>query len=240
MYGSPLRAFIRRVGRRWLAWRYRRFDPDNQPEREVKVAGLRLRVLPQVFNPSLHFTSDFFAGYIRQAVTQGNTVLDVGTGSGVLALAAAQSGARRVVAVDINPAAVACARANANVYGLSSTVDVRLGDMFQPVAGDLFDIVVCNPPYLRGEARTMAGRAYWGGASLEWLARFGEQLHEVLHPGGFCLLSIGDAADLAAIRDILSRAGWTVETAAQRNIVVEAIYIFRLTEASTGEPHPLP
>jgi release factor glutamine methyltransferase len=229
-----LRSAARRVGRRWLAWRFRHFDPDNEPERDARVAGLKLRVLPDVFNPALHFTSSFFARYLKESgmVRPHTSVLDLGTGSGVLAIAAALSGAGSVVAVDINPAAVECARRNSKRYGLDKVITVRQGNMFEPVAGERFDLVVCNPPYLRGEPQSVAGYAYWGGANLEWLARFGQLLHAHLNPGGVAILSIGDVADLEVILGILSGCGWQVEEAARRDMLFEIIHLFRLTEDS--------
>jgi SAM-dependent methyltransferase len=74
------------------------------------------------------------------------SALDVGTGSGVQALELAQH-ADRVVAVDVNPRAVAFARFNAALNGCDN-VDVRVGDLFEPVAGERFDTIVSNPPYV--------------------------------------------------------------------------------------------
>src|SRR5689334_23436899 len=110
-----------RVLKRALNWRYRHFRPGSEPERWVRVAGLRLRVLPEVFNPALHFTSGFFAETLRRPglIPPGGAVLDLGTGSGIAAIAAAQAGAGRVVAVDSNPEAVRCARGNVRRYGLA-------------------------------------------------------------------------------------------------------------------------
>lgn len=228
---GPLRSVARRIGRRWLAWRFRNFDPDREPAREARVAGLKLRVLPEVFNPSLHFTSSFFARYLKErgVITSNTSVLDLGTGSGVLAIAAALSGAGSVVAVDINPAAVDCACLNVKRYGLDKVIQVREGDMFEPLVGERFDLVVCNPPYLRGEPQSVAGYAYWGGASLGWLERFGNRLHDHLHRDGVCILSIGDAADLQEILGILSKCGWQVEEVARRDMLFEIIHLFQLT-----------
>jgi release factor glutamine methyltransferase len=80
-------------------------------------------------------------------VREGERVLELGTGCGLLAILAAKVGAR-VVATDINPAALGCARANAVAHGVADRIDFRLGDLFQPVAGELFTLVIFNPPYL--------------------------------------------------------------------------------------------
>ena len=76
----------------------------------------------------------------------GRRVLDICTGSGVVAIAAAQLGARSVTAVDISPRAVRCARVNAERAGV--TVDARLGDVIDAAHLAPYDVVVSNPPYV--------------------------------------------------------------------------------------------
>jgi methylase of polypeptide subunit release factors len=100
--------------------------------------------------------------------------------------------------------------------------------MFEPVEGERFDLVLCNPPYLRGEPQSPAGYAYWGGDNLEWLARFAAQLHGRLSPGGVAMLSIGDVADLYGIIEILQLSGWRVDEVARRDMLFEIIHLFRL------------
>lgn len=73
-------------------------------------------------------------------------VLDVCTGSGVVAIAAAQLGARSVSAVDISPRAIRCVQDNARRAGV--TVDARVGNAAGPVHGAPYDVVVANPPYV--------------------------------------------------------------------------------------------
>jgi release factor glutamine methyltransferase len=79
----------------------------------------------------------------------GAHVLDLCTGSGALAIYAAQAGAERVVAVDLAPRAVLNASINALING--AQVEVRRGDLFEPVAGERFDVIVSNPPYIPAE-----------------------------------------------------------------------------------------
>jgi release factor glutamine methyltransferase len=76
----------------------------------------------------------------------GRTVLDVGTGTGALAIAAARAGAAMVTAIDLSARSVITAWLNSRLHGVS--VSVRCGDLFAPVAGRRFDLVVTNPPYV--------------------------------------------------------------------------------------------
>jgi methylase of polypeptide subunit release factors len=88
--------------------------------------------------------------------------LDVGTGSGIHALRAA-SHARTVVATDVNPRALEFTRLNAALNGLAN-IETRLGSLFEPVAGETFDLVTCNAPYVVSPERRWAYRDAGGTA----------------------------------------------------------------------------
>src|SRR5262245_58107428 len=71
--------------------------------RLARAAGFRLIVRPTVFHPRCFITSEFFASFIGRLDLSGKRVADVGTGSGILGLAAARAGAAHITAVDVNP-----------------------------------------------------------------------------------------------------------------------------------------
>jgi len=77
----------------------------------------------------------------------GERVLELGTGVGLAAVIAAKRGCR-VIATDVVPAAVACARENALLNGVGELVEVRLGDCYDPVPGASFDLICSNPPQM--------------------------------------------------------------------------------------------
>jgi release factor glutamine methyltransferase len=222
---------LRRAGKYWLAWKYRSFSPDAGSAGYVRVAGLTLLVNRTVFNPRLHFSSRFFAEYIQRGgvVSRTDRVLDVGTGSGLLAISAALAGAGQVTAVDLNPAAVLAARANAGMYALAARVRVVQGDMFEPVTGERFDLIVCNPPYLRGEPTSPGLLAYMAGDDFGWLRKFSQGAAGHLNPGGRCLLVLADSTDLAAVLGIFRQSGWRVRPIAERDLIVEHMFIIELS-----------
>jgi release factor glutamine methyltransferase len=95
---------------------------------------------------------------------RGRDVLDVGTGTGVLALTASRAGARSVTAVDLSLRSAVATWLNCRIH--RAPVTVRRGDLFEPVRGRRFDLVVANPPYVPsrgGPARHRAGRCWDGG-----------------------------------------------------------------------------
>jgi len=150
----PLAVVDRALGKDMRAWLVQAGILDE----DVGVVRARLRMV--VADGVFIWSDDVAAG--REAVmTPGPTTadlidllpvklsgsfLDVGTGPGTLALVAARRGADRVVATDISERAVALTRFNAAFNGL--TVDVRAGDLLAPVAGERFDWVMSQPPYV--------------------------------------------------------------------------------------------
>lgn len=109
------------------------------------IGGKSLLILPQVLHPVLFRTGWFLAECLdERLVPRGSVVLDMGTGSGVGAIFAAQW-ARRVVAVDVNLAAVRCARINALLNEVEEALEVCLGDLFTLVQGQ---------PYIRWSRKT--------------------------------------------------------------------------------------
>jgi release factor glutamine methyltransferase len=105
------------------------------------------------------------AGVVRDGgYAKGRHVLDVGTGSGALALAAARAGAASVTAVDLSWRSVAATWLNCRLR--LAPVTVRRGDLFDPVEGRRFDMIVANPPYVPAETVTLPRRGIarcWDG-----------------------------------------------------------------------------
>jgi ribosomal protein L11 methyltransferase len=95
----------------------------------------------QAFGTGHHETTTGCLGALQEVPLQGRSVLDVGTGTGVLALAAARLGAARAVAVDIDPIAVDTAASNAQRNDIA--LDCRLGSV-EAAADEIFDVVVAN------------------------------------------------------------------------------------------------
>ena len=95
------------------------------------------------FGTGLHPTTRLCLEALEQQVRPGMRVLDVGTGSGILALAAARLGAASVLALDISSVAVEAAQGNVRANGLEEQITVRLGSV-EEVAGERYDLVVAN------------------------------------------------------------------------------------------------
>jgi SAM-dependent methyltransferase len=179
----------------------------------VHVPALGAPVHPHhgVFAPVRGEYAELVGAALARRDLAGRLAFDVGTGTGVLAFLAARRGAR-VVATDVEPRAVACARENAERLGLADRVEVRLADGFPDGRADL---VLCNPPWVPADAHTPLERAVYDPGG-RFLAGFLDGLPAHLAPGGEAMLVVSDLAVRLGLRtegeieDAASRAGLAV------------------------------
>jgi release factor glutamine methyltransferase len=150
---------------------------------------MRVITLPGVFRPRPD--SWMLARHLCAQLRPGARVLDLCTGSGAIAVAAAQCGAGAVTAIDVSRRSVATVRINARLNGVS--VRALRGDLFGPVPGERFDHIVANPPYLpaedddlptRGPARAIDA----GADGRVLLDRICAEAPAHLRPGGTVML----------------------------------------------------
>lgn len=176
-----------------------------------------------VFDPRLFFSTSVLARELRWLPLHGRSVLDVGTGSGALALFAASLGAR-ATALDINPAAVDTTSTNATANGLA--VEAVQSDLWSALDERRFDLAVVNPPYFRRDPTTISEHAFYAGASFDYFARFFAGLGAHLAEGGRCLMVLGGHCDLRAITAIAANHGWALEAhrTAYRRLAPQVVY----------------
>lgn len=216
-----------------LHWRYRLFQRKSQAHVVLeRIDGVPVLVAPGVLNPRLMRTGEFFATQLSSHLpADGAEVLDMGTGSGVCALFAARH-ARSVVGVDINPAAVRCAHINALMNGMEDKIEVLQGDLFAPVAGRRFDIVLFNPPFVRGTPRSDADRAW---RSTDVAERFAADLGAHLKPSGFALLLLSTYGDASWFVSQLRQRDFALRAVAEREYINEQLTLLRVDAGRLGK-----
>ncbi len=152
-------------------------------------------------------TSKFFASFLGSLDLAGKRVADVGTESGIFALAAARAGAANVVAIDINPNAVAAAAENAHANGLGKRVMAVGSDLLSALTPrPLFDVIVSSPPSFAGEPRDVADRAWYAGPNYTDVASLFHEARDRLAPGGCLYVLFSTDSDLEQLGDLISDA----------------------------------
>jgi release factor glutamine methyltransferase len=199
-----------------LLERRRRGEPIQYITGETEFYGLPFRVTPEVLIPRPE-TEHLVEKVIELAARfEQPRIVDVGTGSGAIAVALAHEWLSAVItAIDLSSSALAIARENAK----RNEVDLRFldGDLLAPVAGECFEIVVSNPPYVpSGDRATLSVEVreyepalalFAGDDGLDVYCRLIPAAFGALVPGGYVALEIGYGQS-KAITELLAKAGF--------------------------------
>lgn len=175
-----------------LIWYYTAEDVKRGHPSRVLAHSKEFLIGPAVKAPTVN--SIFLLEHAE--VHAGEEVLDMGTGSGIHAVFAAEK-AGRVVATDIYPPAVENARFNADYHGVADKIDFRVGDLFGPLKADeKFDVVYFNIAYPFGEATLDRWHLH---------ERFFAQVKKHLKPHGRIYYQVGFVRNIPYIHDMLER-----------------------------------
>ncbi|HEY1258097.1 MAG TPA: 50S ribosomal protein L11 methyltransferase [Stellaceae bacterium] len=193
------------------------------------AAGFRLQVRPSVFHPGYFISSECFAEFIGRLDLRGRRVADIGTGSGILALAAARAGATHVIAADINPNAALTATENARANGYGDRISAVCSDLFSAVAPrPVFDVILSSPPKHAGEPRDLADRGWHAGPHYRDIAALFDEAHARLKPDGRCYVMVSSDSDLDLFDRLIDRAGFHKRIAHEYSILIESFIIYEL------------
>jgi ribosomal protein L11 methyltransferase len=201
---------VTRIGKRFVikpTWR------DYVPQSDDIVIELDPGM---AFGTGLHPTTQMCLGALERHMHAGDRVLDLGTGSGILAIAAAKLGAAACLATDVDPVAVESARANVAANGVCDVVQVELGSLAQ--------LSMINDPLSNGSSALHLKIDHW---KLEFdivlvnilakiIVELCEQgLGDVVRPDGLAILAGLIDTQEASVREALERAEFDVIERAQ-------------------------
>lgn len=200
------------------------------PERDVKKVFFNdgiFYVSQEVYEPA----EDTFLLAENLVVNENDIVLDLGTGCGILGVLAAKK-AKKVVATDINPHAVHCAQVNARQNGAQTKIDIRLGNLFEPIRkNEKFDVIIFNAPYLptnESEKKSWIGKAWAGGQSgRDVIELFLSESPKYLKKKGRVFLVQSSLSDIDKTIQQFKDNGLNATVVAERNFPFETIFVIR-------------
>jgi release factor glutamine methyltransferase len=201
----------------FIECRYRG-EPIQHITGECEFFGLPLKVTPDVLVPRPE-TEHLVEKVIELAQRFGSPrIVDIGTGSGAIAVALARKlPGDAITATDLSESALNVARQNAALNGVSERVRFLQGDLLAPLAGERFQIIASNPPYVPDSDRALiavevrefepALALFAGEDGLDIYRRLIPAAHAALVPGGFLVLEIG-FTQAEAIERLLAAHGF--------------------------------
>ena len=198
---------------------------SRKPMKKIFFDNHVFCVLENVYEPA----EDTFLLAENLCVSKNDFVLDMGTGCGILGILAAKK-ARSVIAVDINPYAVYCAKMNAKLHRVERKMNILRGDLFQPIkTGEKFDMILFNAPYLpseKEERKTWIDRAWAGGlGGRELIDRFLLEAPKHLKMDGSFLLVQSTLSDVDETMQTLRKIGLKARVLAKEKVAFETLVV---------------
>lgn len=197
----------------------------NSHNKKVFYNDLVFEVPETVYAPA----EDSFLLAENLVVNDGDLVLDVGTGCGILAVLAAKR-AKKVIAVDANPSAVQCTRLNAKLNNVSDKIEARHGNLFEPIKqNEQFDVILFNAPYLpseKWEEHDMEAKAWAGGKNgRKVIDRFIREAPKRLRKNGRILLVQSTLSNMKQSLRMFVEEGLTAKAIAKKKANFETIIL---------------
>lgn len=195
--------------------------------KEIRFDDCVFYVSQKVYEPA----EDTFLLVENLDVDESDVVLDVGTGCGILGVLAAKK-AGKVVATDVNPYAVNCAQMNARENGVLAKMDIRLGNLLEPIKkSERFDLIIFNAPYLptdESEKKSWIGRAWAGGqGGRDIIEPFLSEAPKYLKREGRIFLVQSSLSDIDRTIQMLKENGLSANIIAEKKFPFETIVVIK-------------
>ena len=194
-------------------------------ERTFKFNGMNLKVNPGVFHPAFYFSSKIFAQFIKSLKLNNKRVLDLGTGSGILALTAAKYGGN-VIASDISELAIRNTKLNAEQNDLN--ISIIKSDLFDEFNNQKFDYIFINPPYYAKNPKNESEFAWYCGSEFQYFSKLFKQFPDFIHDDSMVYMILSESCDLNRIKQISTLSRVKLYSLMQKKIFLEKFIIFEI------------
>jgi release factor glutamine methyltransferase len=186
---------------------------------------LKFLVMPGVFHPGIFFSSKYLLNYLLSFPLKDKKLLELGTGSGFIALQAAKAGAV-VTATDISHTAIENARINSNL--MQQEIKIVQSDLFENLPVETYDYIIINPPYFKKEPVKEADYAWYCGQNGEYFVRLFSELTKFLHKSSIVLMVLSEECDLEGIKILAANNKFAFTQVHQKRFLWELNFIFQM------------
>jgi release factor glutamine methyltransferase len=194
--------------------------------RKYRNGNILVEIPPEVFHPGFFTSTGFLLRHLMEIELKGVSFLDLGAGSGLIAIAAAMQEAI-VTASDINRVAVQSIAHNAN----RNNVHMRIyeSDLFDEFPAITFDVIAINPPYYRKDPSAMKDYAWYCGSNGEYFRKLFTQLPAFIHENTQVLMTVCDGADIDMITEIARGNGFVLHCIREKQHFMQRNFLYSVT-----------
>lgn len=196
--------------------------------RQYRSNGITLQVPPQVFHPGFFFSTRLLMRVVLKLPLQGRSFLELGAGSGLIAMQAEKKGAV-VTASDINPVAIEYLQKNRRRN--NSSIRILQSDLFDNIPLEAFDVIAINPPYYKKDPVSYAEHAWYCGINGQFFERLFNGLCSYIHAQSKVLMILCDGCDISMIENMAAAKGFEMKCVLRSRNLVERNYIFSIEKA---------
>jgi release factor glutamine methyltransferase len=187
--------------------------------------GITLEIAPQVFHPGFFTSTKLLLRFVNRLQLKGKTLLELGAGSGLIAMHASREGAK-ATASDINPVAIEYLEKNSRRNG--SAIRIIHSDLFDDIPLESFDIIAINPPYYKKDPHSPQEYAWFCGKNGEYFERLFSNLANYMHEDSNVLMVLCDGCDLDMINSMAAAKGFKLNCLHETRNLLEKNFIFNI------------
>jgi release factor glutamine methyltransferase len=186
------------------------------------INGKKLYLCKNVFNPFLTIAPKFLCDNL--ILKKEWKILEMGTGSGYIALRIAEK-VKKVMAVDINPTAVRCAKINVKINNLTDRVIVLESNLFSNLREEYYDSIIFNPPYLSRKPRSLIDKSWCHEKPEKLIELFIDKSKKYLVDKGLIQVAYSNLGPIEKVKEILREKEFTLIGAKNKNLIWEKISV---------------
>ena len=195
-------------------------------DRKFVYNGITTYVFPTVFHPGFFHSTRFILSYLSDEHLAGKSFLELGCGSGLIAIKAAKAGAN-VTASDLSLKAIENTKYNANLN--HTFIKIVYSDLFDNIEKIPFDWIVINPPYYARKPESEQDLAWYCGEDFEYFKKLFASLNDYMHSQTQVVMALTKAADVDSIKKIAKDYNFGFELLKENSVFFdEKDFLFKI------------
>ena len=196
-------------------------------ERTYKYEDISIKVMPGVFHPGLFFSTKILLKYLRDKNLNGNTLLELGAGTGLISVFCAKKEAM-VSATDINSKAIQNIKDNSSNNSVS--INIIQSNLFDEIPEQKFDWIIINPPYYPKDPRNEYEQAWFCGSNFQFFIKLFDQLELYSDKSSNTIIILSEDCDIKRILKIAENKSFTFDVIIRKRKWGEWNYLYRIVK----------